>query len=204
MAFIPVVNVCNFQMIFTQAGQRVQNGFYFYKSGGWGQGPSGIIAEGLRQWWDDSLRMFCADSLSLVQIDYRDLSTYDGDAGTYVANMPMAGTVLGAALPNNVTLAISWKTARRGRSYRGRTYHLGLVESQVTGNTVEAIPYANLVTGYEALMDVADLTVDCKFGVVSRYSNKLPRATGVFTEITGLQIDTTVDSQRRRLPGRGK
>lgn len=117
--------------------------------------------------------------------------------------LPLAGTGGSVQLPNNVTLCIKWTTENRGRSFRGRTYHVGLTESQVTDNEVVAVAMGQFTTAYGALLtDLA--TAGWPLVIASRYANNQPRITGVATLVTGFSIDPFIDSQRRRLPGRGR
>lgn len=204
MGFIAVPNVSQFQMVFTYDSQRCINTIHVQHVSGWLQANQITVAGVLKDWWNSSIKPIAPPTLSLIQIDYRDLSTYDGVGGTYVTGLPSAGLSSFAQLPNNVTLAVALKTARRGRSYRGRLYHLGLDESEVTGNQVLPGIITQLSDAYGDLMDNVNNVPDCTLVIVSRYSNKTPRLAGVATPVTGITVEPTIDSQRRRLPGRGK
>lgn len=203
MAFIPVTNVSSFSMIFTQDNQRVQNTYYVKHVSGWLEAQQLAVCAELVSWWGGSLRSLVANNVALVQIDYRDWTTYDGIGGTYTTGLPLSGTGLTGGLPNNVTVAVGWKTGKRGRSYRGRTYHIGLMEDQVTGNQVNAGSVNALSAAYDDLRSAINAVPDCTMVQVSRYLNKTPRVTGAASTIIGQTFDPTVDSQRRRLPGRG-
>jgi hypothetical protein len=88
---------------------------------------------------------------------------------------------------------------------------VGLVRDNVLDNNV-VIGYANQVqTVYEQLLPTGTILTDGTWVIASRFSGvdgdgkPIPRAVGVTTPVTSVVIvDGIVDSQRRRLPGRGK
>jgi hypothetical protein len=64
---------------------------------------------------------------------------------------------------------------------------------------------ATLISHYDDLrtaLDNAFVAVD--FGVLSTVHAGAPRVPPILTPITGVAIDSTLDSQRRRLPHRGQ
>jgi hypothetical protein len=80
---------------------------------------------------------------------------------------------------------------------------LGLTENDVAGNQLNSIVQAAFVAAYEELLDPAVITVG-EWSVASRFTNNEPRTTGISAPVTAVQAtDNIVDSQRRRLPGRG-
>jgi len=105
-------------------------------------------------------------------------------------------------VPNNVAVVVKWITANRGRSYRGRTYHLGIPQGSVTGSVLTTGYRTSLVQAYSNFV-LLGTTPTWTLSVASRYSNGQPRTNGVITPINALSINPTVDSQRRRLPERG-
>ena len=203
MPFVPVPTTGEFHMIFTQDGQVVENVFHVqFELGPTAEDLEGA-AEVLKDWWNTELRPSCATNLTLQRIEGVDISDQAGEAIVYSGGLPLTGGASGAtAFPNHVTFAVKWGTGLRGRSYRGRTYHLGLTENSVTGNTIGGASITTFLAAYGALIE--DLsTEDYTLVVASKYHNKGPRTTGVATPILSCSIDPTVDSQRRRLPGRG-
>src|SRR3954449_11091714 len=67
---------------------------------------------------------------TLVGLDGTDISTPTGGFGTVtVAGPSNVGTMTGGAVPNNVALAVSWRTGFVGRRNRGRTFIGGLSTS---------------------------------------------------------------------------
>lgn len=114
----------------------------------------------------------------------------------------VGGTSTSSGMPGNVTICTSFRTAGRGRSARGRNYFIGLVESVVTGNAATTTLTTALVEAYEALL----LSPEPGFTwvVLSRFAEGAPRVTALAQTVTSVVlVDSNVDSQRRRLEGRG-
>jgi hypothetical protein len=113
---------------------------------------------------------------------------------------------LGASpgLPGSVAFVITKVTALRGRSFRGRIYHIGLSEADVTGNTVGVASADSILQGWVQYRTAVETASASNMSVVSCEANGVPRLIGVATPVTALVLrDNSVDSQRRRLPGRG-
>lgn len=114
------------------------------------------------------------------------------------------GLLTSAAMPNNVSICLTRKTAQRGRSYRGRIFWPGLVEQDVTDNRVN-------VGRADAILDAirnfwADVSTFGVFAmaVITRWENNALRPVAIANPITSWSMtDTVVDSMRRRLPKRG-
>lgn len=203
MAFIPVINTARCELRYTQNGQQVANIFHVEK-----EGPLTVldlqdIGTALVEWWGEHLDLV-STAVTLREIDIRDLTTASGIGILWNDGLPLIGGVASPPLPNNVTLAIKWGTGLSGRSFRGRTYHVGLCESQVTQSELESAVIAPLLASYNALPTMITGS-GYTLVVVSRYANNAPRPAGVTTPIlNAAYADTVIDSQRRRLPGRGR
>lgn len=204
MAFIPVPNTASVEMIFTEDGQRIENRYHVRQASTYDVVSLAILGAFFVDWWTDNLKSGCTNSVQLVMVVLRALDSETSPSIEYTTGLPLSGSAISsAALPNHVTVAVRWGTGLRGRSYRGRTYHIGLTEADVAGNTLDATTTSQLITAYAALRDGIS-SLDAELVVVSRQHNNVPLTTGVATEIVSVSIDRTVDSQRRRLPGRGR
>lgn len=116
-----------------------------------------------------------------------------------------SGGVSSPTLPNNVALCITKYTAFRGKSFRGRFYLPGIPDNARNGaNQISDAYRGNLQTALNGML--AELiSAGYPPAVVSRYANKAPRTTGIATHIVSWgPRDLVLDSQRRRLPGRGQ
>jgi hypothetical protein len=125
--------------------------------------------------------------------------------GVYDAmGTPLVGSGSGASVPLNASWSISFRTGLRGRSYRGRNYAAGYLNSILDdpgrGN---ATVLAGVAAAYVQHL-ITNMLAGWTWVVASHVADKAPRVAAVLTPIISVIIDTYVDSQRRRLVGRGK
>lgn len=204
MVFVPVPNVFRGDWRFRCDGQEMQFSQYWADSLGT-PGAVSLIDTIMSEHWD-RLRLVFSPDVALVERVITDLSTQSSPSFSFPVTPPQGGANVGAgeALPNNVSLCVSARTSLRGRSFRGRNYLPPLPEQLVDGNTVLTTAVTAILDSYNLMRaDSASQALDMV--VVSRVSNGVPRAQGLTTDITTFIVsDPTVDSQRRRLPGRGR
>lgn len=205
MAFVPSPQVCEAEIEMVWDGQIVENTLYFQSSAAMDVALMGTLAAALITWWNANIKPGVADTLGLTAVAVTDLTTNTSPA----VLTPVSPTSFGAggaqSLPNNVALCISFRTAARGRTSRGRNYIPGLMENQVNQNTVIPAVPAAFIAAYEELIGPGTFVPGLQWGVLSRRVNNADRISGLFRPITSVAVvDSTVDSQRRRLPGRGR
>ena len=205
MAFIPVPNTAQAELVYVWNDQVCQNVLHYTISQPWQASFMEEAAETLKNLWNTHLANRCSDQLSLVQVRMTDLGDETGPVVNYATGLPSPGTQTSPSLPNNCALVLTKRTQKRGRSYRGRIFHPGLTESLVTGNTVIPASAASIRDNWEELLgfDLPIAVETANMVVVSRQQNGVPLGTGIATLVTNLTTDGVVDSQRRRLPGRG-
>jgi len=170
-------------------------------------GPSTINLSALEQvalivtsWWLTSLAPNLSNAMALVDVTCRDISVVDGAIWVESPTGDATGEQTSPGLPASVALCITHRTARSGRSDRGRTYVCGMVEQLVTGNLVDNTLAQNIAGNFTALR-TALVAEGLVLAVKSLSNNLLPRVAGVLTPITSsVARDLRVDSQRRRLP----
>lgn len=211
MPFVPVANTVEFELRSILDSQKVENTLYF----GRGFAPTAVqmlaMANLLAGWWATEVADYTSNDVELVEVYATDLTSASGPTASYIPPSTLTGGVAVPALSNNVSLCVSFRTANRGRSYRGRNYVVGLTTDAVVQNTVQTAYLDEIQQAYDLLPSLGTAT-GWTWYVVSRYSGvdpttgkPIPRVTGVRTPVTAaVIIDPTVDSQRRRLPGRGQ
>lgn len=205
MAFTAGNRVCEVHVRGSLDNQRVENTLYFQHS-------TDINLDNLALLASDLIGYVRTDWLAQLPASYQlrelylvDLTTATSESYTIPAEPEDIGRLFGVALPNNVTFTVTFITAARGRSFRGRNYWPCLTEADVTNNQLSEAR-AGLIRNIYTFM-VGDSTVSSNWtwGVFSRYQNKVQLNNGVFTACQSARYsDTVVDSQRRRLPGRGR
>lgn len=205
MPFIPVENTLLVELRQRLDGQAIENTLYFRKPAGAPTLSDAVtLANNLLVWWTTVLAPNLSNLLTLAEITVTDLSSATSFVHTQAAPVPNpTGAVAGHALPNNCALCVSFRTASRGRSFRGRNYVPGMTESGSESSRIDVVTAGLIVDAYQEVAQVAEDSLYL-WVVVSRFTNNAPRVTGISTPITSVVlVDNVVDSQRRRLPGRG-
>jgi hypothetical protein len=138
-----------------------------------------------------------SQDISFTQIDVQNLGGVATGTATLVISPPQAGSVIQDGMPGNVAFCVSLRTALAGRRFRGRKYFSGLGEGDVTGNTLDTTAAGNILSGCGTLL--ADLATNgTPLSVFSPTGLTLVPVTSISS------VDFFVDSQRRRLTGRGR
>lgn len=204
MAFIPVPNVLQVELTYLWDGQTCQNVIHYEQSGPWSIADATELGTELVNWYDTTIKAFHPQTVQLVEIKMIDLSSQTGFSITFTAGLPIQGTSTADSSPNNVALVMTKRTNSRGRSFRGRIYHLGLTETAIDNSQVIPSVVAQLQVWYsELLVFTLPVAGPVNLVVVSRQQNGQPLTQGVATQVTSITTDGRVDTQRRRLPGVG-
>lgn len=185
--------------IYESAGSRVENVLHYSFSS---TVTEEAIQEFLGEWktvWETNLAPLISQSVNLIQIVGTDISSDTGPQVVFTDDLPQPGTALeSTTLPNNVTVTTKLLTTKRGRSYRGRVYHIGLVEGAVIGDSIGSTTRSALNAAWSALR-LFDMTAGVwVLSVLSRTQGN------ILTPVVSVGGDLVVDSQRRRLLGRGR
>lgn len=163
------------------------------------QGLADILSEALYDAYV-LLQGFYSTSTTWVDVITTDLRTEGAPQFTSQSGgFPITGTDATNPMPNEVAALVSWNTALRGKSFRGRTYLSGFCEDGSAGNSPTGGLTA-VLTSFAAAIVTPDAPATA-FCVLSRVHNKVQRATGVTNLITGSKVSPLWCSQRGRRPG---
>lgn len=205
MPYVPAINTLQAELVQVMDGQILENVLYFEASAGVDFTLMTDLATALQAWWTTEIAPGVSESLSLTQIVVTDLTTSTSPAILVPMSPPIPGEGTSPALPNNVALCLSFRTAFRGRSSRGRNYIAGLQENQVILSEYDAGVTDFFISAYQQLQGAGDFVEGLQWVVCSRISEGEPRTTALNRPIIAVTVvDQVVDSQRRRLPGRGR
>lgn len=202
--FVPAENVMQVEFRFTQYGQQAENVLYVRREDEDALTPFDYeaVASALYGNWLTNAKPLHASNVVLREIFITDLTTQTSP--TYLLSLNDAGTGL-PGMASSITLTTTFVSAGRGRSSRGRNYWIGIPQASVTGNTIDAI-YAGAVLSYynSVYNELGEAGVGFRHVLVSRRADNAWRPTALVIPVTGYrQVDNNVDSQRRRLTGRG-
>jgi hypothetical protein len=204
MAFVPVPNTLQAELRFAYGTQLAENVLYFVGSAGVTPALATSLGTALVTWWNANFKADSVTNFILSSIYMTDLTSQTSFTVTHTTGLPSPGTNGGDPIPFNCALVASFRTAQRGRSGRGRNYVGGWPETQVSSSTPDAARVGRILTGYNLLIGAGTFVAGLQWVVVSRFTNNAPRAVGLAIPITSVIVDSIMDSQRRRLPGRGR
>ncbi len=203
MAFQPVPDTVEIDIIMTLNGVAAQNVFYAELVGGYVLADLVALATQIDLNWQGNWRAQQPAEVSYLRTEVRGLAL-PNDITTSNNTSANPGLHASATLPNNVTFSIKKESGLTGRSARGRTYWVGVPQ-----NTLQ-VPDENLLqSAYIALIVAAVDTVRTSIiavplwvpVLVSRFANGIPRAQGdTFPWVSTTNVDERVDTQRGRLP----
>lgn len=200
--YIPAANTAEVRLRFATAGGLAENVLNFEKAGGWDLTDLADLAAAVEDSWETNISPIVAETITLTDTIATDISSETGGQVTDIGGI--SGAQPNPALPNSVTFVVSFRTASRGRSYRGRLYHVGLTENFVTLDSLGSSNASAFQTDYENFFaDIATAVPGSSHVIVSRCHNKVWRTSAVVTPVTSYFVDETIDNQRRRLAGRG-
>lgn len=155
----------------------------------------------------DAMLTHLSTGVTIESLIARDLSV-DGGPET-IKTVSHNGLDSAANLNDGLSFAVSLRTGKSGRSFRGRIFAFGLTHSWngSSQNNVDSTIAGDVVTGWTNLITVAaGWTPALKWVVLSRRHKvgdvpNVQRATGLGTPITEVGYSNLVlDFQRRRAP----
>lgn len=211
MVFVPVPNTVEAEIRVTSQGQKCENTLWFEFAAAPGVVDLTDLGADLLSWWTTYIAPNTSSVVQLREILLRDMSSPTALQHVTVPLTALFGSNTPNIMPGNVTMSISFRTALRGRSFRGRNYAIGITEDQCAGNSFVAGLTATWAAAYAPLLDPANVS-GSNWVIASRFSGvdpttkkPIPRATGVTTPVTAVNVvDDNVDAMRRRLTGRGQ
>ena len=203
MAFVPAINVAAVGYVFQIDEQYVEMEQEVIQTDLSTTGLNAVAAVALGA-FRDAILPFLSNDLKCMEVVVADVSTEFGP----VVTLPFAAEDVGGiefmALPNNCSLCVTKVTAARGRSAHGRFYIPGIPTNARRSPSHLSSTFMSDING--ALVDFFAAFTAASFepAIVSRVTSGADRVSGLVQVMTQYRIyDDTLDSQRRRLPGRG-
>jgi len=144
-----------------------------------------------------TIQLGLSQDYGITEIAVSNLAGTSSGSYALAITPPQTGGRVQDGLPGNVAFCVSLKTALSGRQFRGRKYFCGLGEGDVTGNLFDATQAGQILTGCTDLMNALNVS-GSPLSVFSPTGLTLVPVTSVTA------VDFFVDSQRRRLTGRGR
>jgi len=203
MAFIPVPDTALVQLEGRVDGCVTINDLYFQITGG-GITPVNLqaLVVAVEAWWSANVIPALSEDWVSVRVVGTDQGSATGPRVESSGGDP--GGVGGEAAPNNVAACISFRTAQRGRSARGRNFIPAVPNSLITLNTLDPTFITQMTDAYNELAGPGTFLAGWEWVVASRYTLGAPRTTGVAIPIVAATFTTPyVRSMRSREIGHG-
>lgn len=200
---LAIIDAAEVAIRFLKNGSQVENVIHVFAPAPLDYGQAGIINAVVQAWIVASLRPLQTNDT--ISTEIRVAGVNANDPAFVFPGDGFSGSISNSQSPDNVTLSIKKNTGRSGRSYRGRIYHIGININAITNSRVSPGYLTQLVQCYTDL--VTNLQVVSHEMVVAHRDRTLPKpwpVTRVEPVLSMTVSDNIVDSQRRRLPGRGR
>jgi len=202
LAFIPVPNGVSVCFLFTQDTQHWQFCVTARKTSG---SVNDTFLEDVSgqayNFWTAALKALLSTTATLSEIVVTNLTSEGASQNRQTVDE--AGTASGSAMPNSLAAVVSQRTAKRGRSYRGRAFVGGLPTSVGNTTTTFGSTFATaLVDAFELLLSNL-ISVGAQMVVASKMHNGVATDPAATNDVLNFVVDLLFDNQRRRLAGRG-
>lgn len=201
MASVYAPNVVQVLLNFDYQSVPCQNTMYFLATAEPSTSDINGLCQAVFNAWEADAAPFCPSSVELRNVQGISLDQAGAPVGGYTPAVSAFGEDILPAAPNNVSMAVSFRTGYSGKSRRGRNYWIGLLEANVADNRLAGAVMTAILGYYTPMMGVNALLAGWVWGVYSRKVNGVDRLIGLFTPITQvLFVNDVVDTQRNRLP----
>jgi hypothetical protein len=153
-------------------------------------------------WLETEWAPISSTNWSAVEIVLTSLDSIDGPRRSIPISPPIPGTVAVDAMPANCTIAVKEDIGRRGRGTAGRVFWIGLAESQVDGNQLEAASATAILAALEVLRTNIEALDNfeglCIPHLVVDHARPNPAGSDLVQQFTLTNL--YMDSQKDRLP----
>lgn len=190
-------------------GQQYINRFYVTRADGqaeWNRLALEEAAEKAETFFGTNLAPLVVNELRLTEIRVRQM--VPGIAPQFILASGLEGTDASEPSPNAIAACMTLSTGFAGRSARGRMYVGGVPANVVNGNTFDNTYVVEMNNAFQSglLSRFANTgNIDMQVVIYSQFENGVLRPQAVLTPVTTISMrDNIVDTQRRRLPGRGR
>lgn len=213
MPFVPVPRTAELEAVYLLDSQIVENTLYYQHTTTPTLAQLIDLVEAVNTAIRTNLIPFMSNAIQLLRLVGTMIDVADGLVYTSTTSLPISGGDSTESMSSNVAACISLRTGHAGRSFRGRNYVPAIPIGAVTVNTLSSDYRTGVANAYNNIV-TAGVDDGWQGVVVSRYHGftvsggrkiPTPRSEGIATPISAVFFsDSTVDSQRRRLPGRGR
>lgn len=161
------------------------------------------VCDGFSSAWDTWIGPTCSTTVSLLTVEGWDLTTPTGANGISAAG-GTGDLVLGSDLPRQIAAVASWKVNMRWRGGHPRTYWpSGRTSNVQNGNSWTATSITNFSVANQSYLNAVNAItaggLTGKLCCVRYVSGGQILPNPLVLDIVGVDIDSRIDTQRRRL-----
>jgi len=197
-------NVCKVSLIFARDVREAINTFHVDRAGGWSLADMANLATRVHTWYSTYYKQCIPTNIALQVISLRVYNPVAPLAYDLPISPGEAGTRTGTAEAANVTITMSERTGLAGRAFRGRMYVPGISENDALANDTASSVLTSLLSTAMAQLIVALFNAPEVMAVFHRPHIPPHVLDNTATQVLTYVIENVLDSQRRRLPGRGR
>lgn len=203
MAFVPAVDCAEAVIGFIGDGGNYNNVLNFKYATAYDQSNIDDLADAVDGAVGSDYLAILSDQVSYVNTHVRGLTSSVDLEGVANASASTGGDS-DSPLPSNATLCVSLRTGLTGRSARGRFYSVGATFGDVLTADVFTAAYVAAVVATIVAISTQAGAAGWTLVVLSRRNAGVALTAAVARPVTQIYaVDNNVDSQRRRLKGRG-
>lgn len=191
------VDVVRVTIFGTRDTRQILNTFHVSNAGGWTLASMAALAADTQTWISTQYKTLVSSPITWYLISVRHYNPSVPLAYDLSISPPIAATQAGPAEAGNVTATLSLRTGLAGRRYRGRMYVAAISENHVSQTDL-------LTSAYVVLAGTVTQAFLTAMNTGGRFLTIFHKLSNTYTNVTGYAIENIVDSQRRRLPGRGR
>lgn len=209
--FIPVPNTVSIEWIFSYfSATTMENVIHVQKTSPFTLAQIQSLRAYCGTFWDSTLKNAYAQNLAFTRLRIKALDSNSAPMEDFTWSPVKIGNygLSGTALPGGTCISMKLGTGLAGRSNRGRLYIPLTTGNQLSGSTIGDIDTTystSLINSWTAFIaGVQTWDATARWCVTSFRTGGAWRAAGVNNDVVScVLVDRHVDSQRRRLLGRG-
>lgn len=191
-------------LVFKRDTRTLLNVFHVSRPIAWDNAAIIAFSAIVQNWFNANYKGVIPSDIALSQMQFRKQDPADPLAYDVNLSPALAGTRGAPTEAANATVTMSARTGFAGRAYRGRMYVPGLIEGDVTADdrisSALAVGLANAANQLIAVL----ITWGVNWCIFHRPGLVPKPLDNTFTNVTSYVIENILDSQRRRLPSRGR
>lgn len=201
--FVPANNTAKVITVFSPtSGNNITIGTCWQKTTAWDNLELATLLVSFEAAWAEIMPSLYSSALRVTRFEAYDMEVEGGSyAALDISGSTLAGTRAGNPEAFNSAMSVTLRTASRGKSYRGRLYHPGLVADDKASARLWGSTLADSVGAAYAALALAVHTDDTTIQqvVVSKRADGAWRSSAVITPIVAWVGRTKIATQRLRI-----